>query len=196
VAKAAGFPNWYNAAGADLAKIKAGDKETGNHYANNPPGTVVNPEMIREQVKRYDDPNDEKGHLYGAIVASLRDYQSAKSAGKYSDYYLAYCAHYVGDLSMPLHNMDFNSFNQKYHSVIDGVVEDEVLNHPERINIYTIKIASEDDLVRKIARIANLSMNLGYQLEKENRPLTKEEAYIQLGHSASLLKGILGFLKL
>ena len=67
MAKAAGYPNWYNAAGADLAKIKAGDKETGNHYANNLPGTVVNPEMIREQVKRYDDPNDEKGHLYGAI---------------------------------------------------------------------------------------------------------------------------------
>ena len=64
-----------------------------------------------------------------------------------------------------------------------------------RIKIYPIKIASEDDLVREIARIANLAMNLGYQLEKENRPLTKEEAYIQLGHSASLLKGILGFEK-
>jgi hypothetical protein len=34
-------------------------------------------------------------------------------------------------------------------------------------------------------------MKLGYQLEKENRMLTKEEAYIQVGHSASLLKAIL-----
>lgn len=30
-------------------------------------------------------------------------------------------------------------------------------------------------------------MKLGYQLDAENRTLTKEEAYIQLGHSASLL---------
>jgi len=36
-------------------------------------------------------------------------------------------------------------------------------------------------------------MKLGYQLEAENRPLTKEEAYVQLCHSASLLKAILGY---
>jgi len=35
-------------------------------------------------------------------------------------------------------------------------------------------------------------MKLGYQLEAENRFLTKDEAYIQLGHRASLLKAILG----
>lgn len=51
-------------------------------------------------------------------------------------------------------------------------------------------IKSEDDLVREIARIANLSMKLGYQLEAENRMLSKEEASVQLGHSASLLKAI------
>jgi len=41
-----------------------------------------------------------------------------------------------------------------------------------------------------IARIANLFMKLGYQLEAENRLLTKDEAYIQLGHRASLFKAI------
>ena len=48
-------------------------------------------------------------------------------------------------------------------------------------------------MVREIARIANLSMELDHQLEKENRMLTKEEAYVQLGHSASLLNGILEY---
>jgi len=33
-------------------------------------------------------------------------------------------------------------------------------------------------------------MKLGYQLEAENRTLTKEEANAQLGHSASLLKAL------
>jgi len=56
-----------------------------------------------------------------------------------------------------------------------------------------MQIRSEEDLVREIARIANLSIKLGYQLEAENRMLTKEEAYIQLGHSASLLKAILDY---
>jgi hypothetical protein len=70
-----------------------------------------------------------------------------------------------------------------------------VLNNLERIEIYPIQIKSEDDLVREIVRIANLSMKLGYQLEKENRMLTKDEAYMQLGHSASLLKAVLEYVK-
>ena len=41
IAKAAGFPQWYNAAGPDIAKIKAGNIENRNHYSNNPPGTVI-----------------------------------------------------------------------------------------------------------------------------------------------------------
>lgn len=195
IAKAAGYGQWYNAAGADIAKVKAGNKETYNHFSDNPPGTVVTPRMILDQIRRYDDPNDEQGHLYGAIVASIRDYRSARATGKYAEYYLAYCVHYVGDLSMPLHNTLFDPFNQKYHAAIDGVVEDEVLDHLERIRIYTIKIGSEDDLLREIARIANLSMKKGYELKEQDRPLTREEAYDQLSHSASLLKAILEYLK-
>jgi hypothetical protein len=193
VAKAAGYQKWYNAAGPDIAKTKAGDKEGFNHYANNPPDTVVTPKMILDQVNRYNDPTDKSGHLYGAVVASLRNYRSAKATGQYAEYHLAYCAHYIGDLSMPLHNTSYDSFNRQHHNAMDGIVNDEILDHLERIRIYPIQIHSEDDLVREIARIANLSMKLGYQLEAENRMLTKEEAYVQLGHSASLLKAILDY---
>jgi hypothetical protein len=195
IAKAAGYQKWYNAAGADIAKIKAGDKENHNHYANNPPNTTVTPETVLTQINRYNDPADEAGHLYGAIIASLRDYRSAKAEGKYGEYHLAYCVHYVGDLSMPLHNTVYDAFNRQHHAVMDGIVNDEVLDHLERIKIYPIQIKSEDDLVREIARIANLSMKLGYQLEAENRMLSKEEAYAQLGHSASLLKAILDYVR-
>jgi hypothetical protein len=195
IAKAAGYPQWYNAAGPDIAKIKAGDKENRNHYSNNPPGLVITPQMIHDQVARYDDPRDEKGHLYGAIVASLRDYRSVKATGKYAVYYLAYCLHYVGDLSMPLHNTLYNSFNRQNDAAMDGVVDDEVLDKLELIKIYPIQIQSEDDLIKEIARVANLSMKLGYQLETEKRNLTKEEAYMQLGHSASLFKAILDYIR-
>ena len=155
IAKAAGYENWYNAAGPDIAKVKAGEKEARNHFSDNPPGTVITSKMILDQVQRYDDPNDERGHLYGAIVASLRHYQSAKANGKFGEYHLAYCVHYVGDLSMPLHNTLYNSFNRQHHKAMDGIVEDEVLDHPERIKIYAIKIESEDDLVKEIASVVS-----------------------------------------
>jgi hypothetical protein len=194
IAKVAGYAKWYNATGADMAKIKAGSIEGGNHYVNNPPGTVVTPELVLEQAALYNKPDDEKGHLYGAIIASLRECRTTTRKGKYAEYHLAFCAHYLGDLSMPLHHMLYNAYNRKYHTKIDGIINNEVLDNLDRIKIYPIEIKSEQDLAREVARIANQAMNLGYQLEKEERLLTKAEAYHQISHSASLLKGVLGWL--
>jgi hypothetical protein len=192
IAKAAGYGKWYNATGADIAKVKAGHIERDNHSARNPPGTVVTPKMVLDQVPRYNQ-IDETGHLYGAIVASLREYISEKRAGKHAEYQMAYCVHYVADLSMPLHNTLQDSFNKKNHGIIDGTVNNEVLENLDKIKLYPILINSEEDLTKEIALIANLSMKLGYQLESEDRLLTKEEAYTQLGHSASLIKAILEY---
>ena len=191
IAKAAGYRKWFNAVGADMAKLKAGDVEKFNHFADNPRGTVVMPEMVFEQVKKYNRPDDPKGHLYGAIIASIRDYLRYRQEGKYGEYHLAFCAHYVGDLSQPLHNTLYDSYNRKYHKTTDGIINDEVLDNIDRIKIYPIKIESEKDLAKEIARIANLSMKKGYQIEDENRLLTKEEAYEQISQSASLFRAIL-----
>lgn len=49
IAKVAGYYKWYNAAGADIATVKAGKIEGYNHYSNNPPGTVITPEMVLAQ---------------------------------------------------------------------------------------------------------------------------------------------------
>ena len=60
--------------------------------------------------------------------------------------------------------------------------------------MYPITLSSKDfeaDLAREIARIANISRKLGYKLRAEKRDMTKPEAYIQLGHSASLLRAVL-----
>lgn len=193
IAKAAGYKKWFNAVGADMAKLKAGDTEKFNHYADNPRGTVVTPEMVFEQVKKYNQPDDPKGHLYGAIIASIRDYLRYQTKGKYGEYHLAFCAHYVGDLSQPLHNTLYDSYNRKYHQTTDGIINDEVLNNIDKIKIYPIKIESEKDLAKAIARIANLSIEKGYQLEDESRLLTKKEAYAQISRSASLFRAILKY---
>ncbi len=194
IARAAGYGKWFDAAAADLAKIKIGDREGHNHYSNNPRGTVVTPAGVLAQVDRYDR-YDPRGHLYGAIIASVRDYLAVRAKGAYAEPYLSFAAHYIGDLSQPLHNMAYDAYNRRNHLETDGAVNDDVLDRVARIRIYPIRIRSEADLAREIARIANRSMALGYRLEREDRLPTKEEAYRQLSHSASLLKAVLNYVR-
>src|SRR5208283_3150638 len=196
VAKAAGYEYWFNAAGADITKTKAGDIEAFNHFFNNNDNLPVTEQMVNDQVKRYNSPSDEEGHLYGAIIAAIHDYHKQKSKGKYGEYSIAFAAHYIGDLSQPLHNVPYDAFNKSHHVFNDAAVESEVLNNVNEIekNMYQATLRPEhfeEDLAREIARIANISRQLGAKLKAEDRNLTKDEAYVQLGHSASLLKAVL-----
>lgn len=196
IAKAAGYKYWFNATGADITKIKAGDLEGLNHFFDNYENVIVTEKLIFDQVKHYNDPNDKEGHLYGAIIASLRDYKNVKATGKYAEYHMAFAAHYIGDLSQPLHNIAYDGFNKAHHNDNDGIVENEVLDKCAEIkkHMYNIKLRTdhfEEDLAKEIARIANISRQLGLKLRAENRNMTKEEAYAQLGHSASLLKAVM-----
>ena len=147
IAKVAGYQKWFNAAGPDVAKLKMGDKEGHNHFVNNPRGTVVTPEMILAQVERYNQ-KDPDGHLYGAIVASVRDYIEAKKRGRYAEYHLAYCAHYIGDLSQPLHSILYSDYNKRNHGKTDGVINDGILDNLEAIKVYPIEIKTEEDLAK------------------------------------------------
>jgi hypothetical protein len=87
-----------------------------------------------------------------------------------------------------------NAYNRKYHVATDGIIENEVLSNLPLIKVYHVKIESEADLAREVARIANLSINPGYRLEKDGRMLSRQEAYEQISQSASLLRGILKWL--
>jgi hypothetical protein len=159
IAKAAGYAKWYNAAAADIAKAKIGSREGHNHYHASPNGTVITPDMVLGQASRYDR-IDPEGHLYGAIIASFRDYLEARKKGGYAENQMAYLVHYVGDLSMPLHHTPHNAFNRKYHAADDGIIEHEVLANLDKIRIYDMSIGSERDLATAVARIANLSKSL------------------------------------
>ena len=196
VAKAAGYSKWYNAAGADMLKVKAGDKEKYNHFFDNFNDIKVTPEMVLKQAEKYDDPADTEGHLYGAIIASVRQYENRKNDNKYAEYHLAFCSHYIGDLSSPFHNVIYDDFNKKHHAVNDGIVDHEVLENIGKINenMTRVKLGTdnfEKDLAGEIAKIANNARQLGHKLQKEKRDMTKEEAYKQLGQSASLLNALL-----
>jgi len=70
-----------------------------------------------------------------------------------------------------------------------------VLDNLGRIKIYPIKIESEEDLAKEIAKIASDAKELGYKLKEENRLLAKDEAYRQISRSASLFKAILDYVE-
>ncbi len=194
IAKVAGFSSWFNVAGPEMVKEKMGNREGHNHFANNFRGKDVTPEIVLAQVEKYNK-LDSNGHLYGAIIASVRDYQKKRATGKYAEYQMAFCAHYVGDLSQPVHNIEHNEFDFIHHKDIDGIVDEGILANLDKIKIYPITISSEAELAKEIARIANLSMALGYKLQDEFRVITKDEAYQQLSHSASLFRAILDYVK-
>jgi len=199
VTKAAGYAKWYNAVGADIAKTKSGP-EFHNHFYNNSEGRTITPRLVLGQAERYNKPKDKDGHLYGAIIAAIRKYCSVKEEGKFADYHLDFAVHYIADLSQPLHNIPYDDFNRSMHQASDGIVEKEALANMDKITtkMYPITIRAgsfEEDLATEIARIAELSHQLGLKLAVQKRNITKEEAYIQLGHSASLLKAVLEEIK-
>lgn len=213
VMKAAGLDNYaYLAVGADMSKEKSGGYEDGNHYRNNVRGVIVTADMVLDQVRDYNCRCNDEGHLYGAIIAALNQYRERKSNSKYARYPLGFAAHYIGDLSMPLHNVDYNDFNKANHTANDGVVEGDE-NEPTDAKVariakgiqqkmkgllpYQLPPAKADitkfqlELAKKIAEIANRSIVLGYAMQEATPPRTimsTDEAYGQLAESAALLK--------
>ena len=197
IAQAAGFERWYSAAAPDVAKSKDVFRaaEEKNHYYNNNANRKVTAAMVMEQADRYNRPDDDEGHLYGAIICSVRDYKAMAASGKYADYPLVFCAHYAGDLSMPLHNTAYDAFNKERHGVNDGVIECNVQNNIGYIqrSIEGIRIENEQDLAREIARVAETARRLGRKIRKENRNMTQAETYTQVIRSASLFRAILQY---
>jgi len=214
VVKAAGLDDYaYLAVVADMAKEKAGEIETGNHYSNIQRGVTVTPALVLAQVRDYNKPGDADGHLYGAIVASVNDYILRGSSGKYARYPFGYAAHYIGDLSMPFHNIAYDTFNKTNHAANDGIVEitgskDESTDakvsrlaagiRKRMRELPAIQLATDvkgfyKDLAVQIAAIANNASALAYSMEDAHPPrarLTEDEAYLQLAQSARLLQAV------
>lgn len=214
VMKAAGLDRYaYLAVGADMSKEKSGGYEDGNHYRNNGKDIKVTVDIVLDQVRDYNCRCNGEGHLYGAIIAALNQYRESKGSSKYARYSLGFAAHYIGDLSMPFHNIVYNEFNKANHSANDGVVEGDeneptdakVARIAKEIQIrmkvppYQLPTAKDDvtkfnlELAKKIAEIANKSIALGYSIQESNPQRTimsADEAYEQLAESASLLKAV------
>ena len=196
VGVAAQFDQAYNLAGPDVGKLKADTVEEYNHWVDNSEATTITKALIKGQIQKYNlgTEREKRGHLYGAIVAAVRAYQDESGAGRFATYHLAYAGHYIGDLSMPLHNIDNRLLDTlPNHYENDHIVEDEITSNMDKVKLLPITIKNEDDLIQNIALIATKSKDLGYKLLKEERNMTKEEAYQQISQSASLFKAVLEY---
>lgn len=199
IVEAAGAPGLaYLAVGADMAKEKA-PNEGRNHFSNNPKGTTVTARMVLEQTAFYNTGQPAGGCLYGAVVAALDSYRERrKDSSKYARYPLGFAMHYIGDLSMPLHNTEFDAFNKANHSANDGVVDADpqlVREIRSRMGNYPVRINRDnfrESLAVEAARLATISIARGYELEKSGRTvMDKSVAYEQLARSAALLRAVM-----
>jgi hypothetical protein len=106
----------------------------------NPAGTALPPKTVLAQVERHNT-IEPSGHLYGAVLASVRDDIEARSRGEYAEYHLGFSAQCMDDLSMPLHNTFYgalSAFNRRNHLAIEGTVNDEALDNFGRIRPHAV----------------------------------------------------------
>jgi len=194
------------------------------HYHNASPDTVVTPEYInkytvKEEIITIDGRTinifvpHEAGILYWEIIniyEKMKSLDMTKPDNQLAyEYYIASIAHYIGDLSQPLHNFPYGSspasdgkvylkegeFNKEEHIKFDEAFSFYLSSDPE-INqkidnaLNTVNIKSKDDLKKEIAKIANSAIKIANSCYKEKRLPSKEELIRQIASSISLIKAI------
>lgn len=223
IAQEAGIENPETVCFPDLSKKENESLLDPFHWHDASPNTCVTPDYIDQYqiiegmyVKvgyseskpikiRAPDPS---GVLYWKILELYQKLQRA--IGWEYNYYLSNIAHYIGDLSQPLHNFPYEDkpasdgkaypeiglWAKEHHGEFDDALDsylplDEKTGKTFEIMITKDKVASVEDLKRKISKIANSSITLANKCYSERRIITKDEALKQIAMSVSLLKGII-----
>jgi len=224
IALEAGMKNPETACLPDLAREENKSLLGPLHWHDAAPNTVVTPsyidkfKIVEAKYVKVGSPDskpitinvpDPSGVLYWKIVELYEKMRGA--TGWIYDYYLCNIAHYVGDLSQPLHNFAYDeepasdgktypeigAWAKENHGQFDSVLDSYLpLAGEEKIHfqalIVPVQIMSVDDLKTEISKIANSAIGLANRCYSEKgRIITKEEALRQIAMSVSLLKGII-----
>lgn len=192
------------------------------HFAA--PGTVVTAAYIDrfkigEQTFRLSSGREMKirvpdtaGVLYFEIVDLYN--RAAAVRGWRQRYYLLGIAHFMTDLSQPLHNCPrgtlpaadgriypgIGAWSRDHHGAFDRSLDaclppDRATEAMVDREIRRLVVSSADDLKKEISRIANSSIELAARCHAENRQMTKEEALRQVAMSISLLRAVVDGMK-
>ena len=193
------------------------------HYHSAAPDAVVTPEYIQRYSVRTANVREEgksdtisikiphkSGVLYWKIL-DLYNRMNEKDLKEYRyNYYLMSIAHFIGDLSQPLHNYPYNKklagdgkvyeshgiWSADKHGEFDYALDAAYPLSKEDMDyllkkISIINIKSSDDMSREVANIANSSIALANTCFKEKRGMSRKEAIGQVAMSVSLLKAVL-----
>jgi len=193
------------------------------HWHDAAPTTVVTPDYIDQHpitegmFVKSDAPEskpikvrvpDPTGVLYWKIV-ELYQLMKGRTGWEY-EYYLSTVAHYMADLSQPLHNFPYADnpasdgklypeigfWAKEYHLQFDSVLDSYIPltckdNKTFQKMITPIQIVSVDDLKKEVSKTANSAISLANRCYAEKRLPTKDEALRQIALSVSLLRAIM-----
>ena len=223
IAREAGVANPQTACYPDLAK-KENDALLGPfHWHNAAPDAKVDSAYIERYQAREDflvpavntgsKPMKIKaphpaGVLYWKIVETYRALMNA--AGWEYEYYLSNLAHYVGDLSQPLHNFPYGAdpagdgksypeqgtWAKKMHREFDTALDPYIPLSGDEARRFSAmvkptQILSDEDLKREIAHVANRAISLANACYSGKRVISREEALAQVAGSVSLMRAIM-----
>lgn len=224
IAQEAGMTNPETACFPDLSRNEEYDLLVRYHWHDAAPNTIVTPDYIdRYQISkgayvkvgsppgsspikiRVPDPT---GVLYWEIVELYKKLKGSR--GWEYDYYLSNIAHYVGDLSQPLHNFPYDGspasdgkiypevgkWSKEHHAKFDDALDSGLPLRTEKKAAFEkmvipIKIESADDMKKEISKVANSSISLANKCYSQRRIITGEEALKQVALSVSLLRAII-----
>jgi hypothetical protein len=181
IAEKAGFT------GIDAACPDRSDKgKFSNHYYNAEENEKITAAFIKKQANDYDT-GIQKGALYGAIWGSFNSVMAAEPIEK-SCKPIEYFVHYMGDLSAPFHNILRDQWTKDNHGRNDkadlNMIDDEELS--------TVRLTNcSDDLLAKVAELANTSKEIGYKQYNDKVPdVSDADKKAQIIKSINLLRGV------
>lgn len=224
IAREAGIKDPDMACFADLSREENAMLLAPFHWHNASPDTVVTVDYIDrfkvEEKSWYisSDLSEQKpiqikvpapsGVLYWKIMDLYKEMQG-KTGWDYK-FYLVNVAHYIGDLSNPLHNFPYESepasdgkaypeigsWANRNHDSFDLILDpylplDEKGKRLFRSSLVSVKINSAYDLKKEIAAIANSAIALANRCYSEKRNMSREEATKQVARSVSLLRAVM-----
>ena len=223
IAREAGMKHPEYACIPDSSRNENHDLLAPFHYHNAPPGATVTPDYIDlykaegRSVKLYGE-NDRAatilvphraGILYWKIVSLYQLMKSPKYPADY-DYARMNIAHFIGDLSQPLHNYPHGAepasdgvrYDQEgrwardNHAAFDDPFENAPLGRGDlkrlRRGIEVFSIRDEADLKQRISDVANSSIRLANLCYGDHKRLmTRKESLARAAMSVSLLKAVI-----
>lgn len=229
IAKKAGLRIPEAACMPDIIRDEQYDLFEPLHYHSAPPDAIITAEYvdkfkIAEKTVTINGKNyrlrvpDPAGVLYYKIVEL---YEKMKALDRRNhdnllalEYYLFTIAHYIGDLSQPLHNFPYGEkvasdgrvyaqegkFNREFHDRFDQAFtellrRDPLLDQEIEKSLKTIRIENSETLKEEIAKIASSAQKIARACFTEKRLPTKEELVLQVSSSISLLRAIVESIK-